>query len=85
MKLRFAVLAGVLAVPFVGMASAQAAVGCVVNGVTVLGDHIAGTEGNDYIDCSKSTGPVEVVGLGGNDRILGSNYGDVIFGDTPGD
>ncbi|HVW34590.1 MAG TPA: calcium-binding protein [Acidimicrobiia bacterium] len=85
MKLRILLVAAALVVPVIGLAPAQAVTGpgCYVNGVFVSGTAIDGTAGNDVIDCSKSTERVFVEGLGGGDRILGSNFDDLLAGDSP--
>jgi Ca2+-binding RTX toxin-like protein len=84
-KLRPLVLAIALATPVVLAQPAQAHLCVTSPGVNQTSFSITGTEGNDYIDCSGADHAHEIGGLGGNDRIIGSESGDQISGGTGND
>ncbi|MFI6026611.1 hypothetical protein [Amycolatopsis magusensis] len=79
-----AALTGTLAVPFlwaVAPPAAQAAVNCVVSaGVVQTDTTVAGSPGNDTIDCGGTNPGKTILGNSGNDTITGSPLDDTVDG-----
>jgi Ca2+-binding RTX toxin-like protein len=54
--------------------------GCLLDGVLVVGEVIEGNGNANTIDCSSSEGPHNIFGYGGDDLLIGSDGNDFIAG-----
>lgn len=72
------ILAAAIALGFPGEGSVALAQSSCTGQLRQLGPAVIGTPGDDFIDCSGSTVGMVIIGLGGNDFIVGGSGNDMI-------